>query len=162
MLPVRIGALPAFIVLYATMYVAFGVASPFLPRYFESRGLTPEEIGLLLALGRMGRLVAGPFAGRLADQLGALRAVLATCAASAAAMALGLLTVEGFWLLVIVHMGHAVALAPIPTLADALALNAGTRTAIRTGFEYGWVRGAASAAFVVGTSLPAKCWSRLN
>ena len=151
MLPVRIGALPAFIVLYATMYVAFGVASPFLPRYFESRGLTPEEIGLLLALGMMGRLVAGPFAGRLADQLGALRAVLATCAASAAAMALGLLTVEGFWLLVIVHMGHAVALAPIPTLADALALNAGTRTAIRTGFEYGWVRGAASAAFVVGT-----------
>ena len=151
MLPVRIDALPAFIVLYATMYVAFGVFSPFMPRFFESRGLTPEQLGLLLALGMMIRLVAGPFAGRLADQLGALRAVLATCAASAAAMALGLLTVEGFWLLVIVHMGHAAALAPIPTLADALALNAGTRTATRTGFEYGWVRGAASAAFLVGT-----------
>jgi PPP family 3-phenylpropionic acid transporter len=36
-------------------------------------------------------------------------------------------------------------------LADALALNAGAKTATQKGFEYGWVRGAASAAFIVGT-----------
>jgi PPP family 3-phenylpropionic acid transporter len=151
MLPGRTRALTAFIVLYAMMYAAFGVASPFWPRFFESRGLAPEQLGLLLALGMMIRLVAGPFAGRLADQLGALRAVLATCAAWAALMALGLLSVEGFWLLAVVHMGHAAALAPVTTLADALALEAGKPSAARTGFEYGRVRGAASAAFIVGT-----------
>ena len=32
-------ALPRFILLYAAMYAAFGVASPFLPRFLESRGL---------------------------------------------------------------------------------------------------------------------------
>jgi MFS transporter, PPP family, 3-phenylpropionic acid transporter len=151
MLPGRVGALAAFIVLYTMMYAAFGAASPFWPRFFESRGLPPEQLGILLGLGVMIRLVAGPFAGRLADQLGALRAVLATCAVSAAAMTLGLLTVEGFWLLALVHMGHAAALAPITTLADALALNAGKQTPTHKGFEYGWVRGSASAAFIVGT-----------
>jgi len=149
----RIGPLPAFIILYAMMYAAFGVASPFWPRFFESRGLAPEQIGLLLALGMAVRWVAGPFAGRLADHLGALRAVLATGAACAAAMALGLLTVESFWPLAIVHISYAAALAPITTLADALALNAGVKTATQKGFEYGWVRGAASAAFILGTLL---------
>src|SRR5438093_157316 len=36
-----------FIVLYAAIYGAFGAASPFWPRFFEARGLSAEEIGLL-------------------------------------------------------------------------------------------------------------------
>ena len=63
---VRLGALPAFIVLYATMYAAFGATSPFWPRFFDSRGLTPGELGLLLGLGTLVRLVAGPLVGRAA------------------------------------------------------------------------------------------------
>src|SRR5262245_38061569 len=143
----RARTLTAFIALYATMYAAFGVASPFWPRFFETRGLAPDELGLLLALGVAVRLVAGPLAGRLADQLGALRAVLALCSAAAAALALTLLAAQGFAVLLLLHMAHAAALAPITTLADALALNAARRAA----FEYGWVRGAASAAFIAGT-----------
>lgn len=146
----RLGALPAFIILFATMYAAFGVASPYWPRFFESRGLTPEQLGLLLAVGIMTRLIAGPLVGRIADLLGALRAVLATCAACAAAGALALLTTKEFGLLMVIHIGQAAALTPTTTLADALALNAATRGS-RKSFEYGWVRGSASAAFIAGT-----------
>ena len=64
-------ALPAFLALYAAMHAAFGVASPFWPRYFEARGLTPEELGLLFGLGTAMRLIAGPLANRIADLLGA-------------------------------------------------------------------------------------------
>ena len=71
---VSFGALHCFILLYALMYAAFGAASPFWPRFFESRGLTPEQLGFLLALGILVRLIAGPLAGRVADILGALRA----------------------------------------------------------------------------------------
>jgi PPP family 3-phenylpropionic acid transporter len=43
-------------------------------------------------------------------------------------------------------------LAPITVLADALALGAATpRDGQRKPFEYGWVRGAGSAAFIAGT-----------
>jgi PPP family 3-phenylpropionic acid transporter len=145
-------ALPAFVALYATMYAAFGVASPFWPRFFEARGLSPEQLGVLLALGMTVRWVlAGPLAGRLADQLGASRGMLAACAACAALVGLALLTAHGFWFLLLLHMAHAAALAPTTTLADALALNAAKPNARQRGFEYGWVRGAASAAFIAGT-----------
>jgi PPP family 3-phenylpropionic acid transporter len=146
---VPLGPLHGFILLYVLMYGAFGAASPFWPLFFESRGLTPEQLGLLLALGTLVRLIAGPLAGRVADILGAVRASLAACAGAAALLAAGLLAVDGFWALVLVHMAYAAALAPVTALADALAVNAAR--APGKGFEYGWVRGSASAAFIGGT-----------
>ena len=140
-----------FVALYALMYAAFGVSSPFMPAFFEGRGLAPEQVGLLFAAGTAIRLVSGPLAGRLADLTQALRAVLAICALAAALVAIGLLSAPAFIPLLLTSLLHAAALAPTTTLADALALGAaGSRDALR-GFEYGWVRGAGSGVFVVGT-----------
>jgi PPP family 3-phenylpropionic acid transporter len=143
-------ALHRFVALYALMYAAFGVSSPFLPAFFEARGLGPEQLGMLFATGTAIRLLSGPLCGRLADLTRALRAVLAVCTALAALVALGLLPAAGFRALLLMSVLHAAALAPITTLADALALGAATRDA-ETRFEYGWVRGAGSAAFIAGT-----------
>lgn len=145
--------LPSFILLYVLMYGAFGVASPFWPRFFESRGLGPEELGLLLALGTAARLASGPIAGRVADRYGARRAILAICIVISGLFALGLLPAESFWLLLLVSLGQAAFLAPVTTLADALALRQAREAERVAGgrFEYGWVRGAGSAAFIGGT-----------
>ena len=143
--------LPRFILLYALMYAAFGVSSPFMPAFFESRGLAPEQLGLVFALGTAVRLISGPFAGRVADLTQALRATLAICTALAALVALGLLSAQGFWILLLVSLCHAAALAPVTTLADALAIRAAAPREARKGFEYGWVRGTGSAAFIAGT-----------
>ena len=72
------------------------------------------------------------------------------CAIATAAAAIGYLPAWGFWPLLIVSLFHAFALAPTTNLADALALVA-SRTG--QGFEYGWVRGAGSAAFILGSLL---------
>jgi MFS transporter, PPP family, 3-phenylpropionic acid transporter len=134
------------------MYAAFGVASPFWPRFFETRGMSPEQIGLLLGLGTIVRLIAGPVAARVADRLQQLRHVLAAAAALAACLAFGLPWVSGFWIFLIVRLCHEAALTPTTSLADALALGASKSRAPRgMSFEYGWVRGSASAAFVFGT-----------
>ncbi|ESY67375.1 MFS transporter [Mesorhizobium sp. LNHC252B00] len=144
----RLRPLLAFLALYAAMYAAFGTASPFWPRYFEARGLTPEELGVLFGLGNAARLIAGPLANRIADLLGALRITLAVCIGIAVAATLGLAAVQGLFLLLVVYLAQSAGLAPITTLADALAARASVREPV---FEYGWVRGAASAAFVAGT-----------
>jgi PPP family 3-phenylpropionic acid transporter len=89
--------------------------------------------------------------GRLADLTQALRAVLAICTALAALVALGLLPAAGFWALLMISVLHAAALAPITTLADALALAAAVPRDGATRFEYGWARGTGSAAFIAGT-----------
>ena len=87
----RLTALTRFILLYAAMYAAFGVASPFLPAFISARGLSPEELALVLGAGTAVRLVTGPLAGRIGDLIGALRVVLVVCIALAASVTLGYL-----------------------------------------------------------------------
>ena len=139
-------ALPKFLVLYSAMYAAYGVSSPFLPAFVTERGLQPEHLGFVLAAGTAIRLVAAPLAGRIADRLQALRMVLVVCIALAGAVTLGYLPAHGFALLLGLTLLHAAFLAPMTVLADALALGASRVAA----FEYGWVRGAGSAAFIGG------------
>jgi PPP family 3-phenylpropionic acid transporter len=137
---------------FVLLYGGFGVSSPFLPRFFESRGIGPADLGLLLGLGTAVRLLSGPLAGRVADLYAARRAVLALCIAVAAAIALGLAHATSVAALFALSLADAAALAPTTTLADALALSAAEPAkGRRPAFEYGWVRGAASAAFVAGS-----------
>jgi PPP family 3-phenylpropionic acid transporter len=147
----RVSGVFAYIALYAALYGAFGVASPFWPKYFETRTLTPEQIGFILAAALLVRLIAGPLIGTLADFLQSLRLVLASCAALAGAAAVALLWANGFWLLLVVALVQAAALAPTTSIADALSVNAAKPQMKGRPFEYGWIRGSASAAFVCGT-----------
>ena len=141
------------IALYALMYAAFGVSSPFMPAFLASRGLGPEQLGIVFATGTAIRLVSGPLCGRLADLTQALRAVMVTCTALSALIALALLPAAGFWPLLGVSLLQAAALSPITTLADAIALGVTAPRGAGPRFEYGWARGAGSAAFIVGTLL---------
>ena len=150
-------ALSRFLILYAALYAGFGVQSPYLQSLLESRDLRPEAIALVLAAGSAVRLVAGPAAGRLADRLDAPKVILSLCSAVAALIALGYLPARGLWLLFAVGVFHSAALAPLAPLSDTLALGAAAAArsddAVRRGFEYGWVRGAGSAAFILGSVL---------
>jgi PPP family 3-phenylpropionic acid transporter len=87
----------------------------------------------------------------LADQFGSWRLVLASCAASAAGAALALIWARPFWLLLLVALMQAAALAPTTSIADALAVSIASPRMVGRPFGYGWVRGSASAAFVAGT-----------
>src|ERR687898_283393 len=147
--------LTRFVLLYAAMYAGFGVASPFLPAFISARGLPPEQLGLVLSAGTAVRLLTAPLAGRIGDLIQALRVVLVVCIALAAFVTLSYLAAHGFWILLGVSLLHAASLAPITILADALALGSAfpPPSSGRRGFEYGWVRGSASAAFIVGTLL---------
>jgi PPP family 3-phenylpropionic acid transporter len=151
----RSNPLTRFILLYAAMYAGFGVASPFLPSFLSARGLPPEQLGVMLGAGTAIRLLTAPLAGRIGDLIQALRVVLVICTALSAAATLSYLAAHDLWILLCVSLLHAASLAPITILADALAVGSATppATSARRGFEYGWVRGTGSAAFIIGTLL---------
>ena len=144
-------ALLRFMTLYAALFSAFGFASPFLPAFLAGRGLGPEELGFVLSAATALRLVCGPIGGRLADRLHAFRTELAVCAILAASAALLYLAAHGFWTVMAISLLQAAALAPLVPLADALSLAHARPQKSAAGFEYGWVRGAGSAAFIAGT-----------
>jgi PPP family 3-phenylpropionic acid transporter len=152
----RFSNLARFAILYAALYAAFGVASPFLPAFLGQRGLDAEEIALVLAAGTAIRLIAGPLAGRLADRHRAWSKLLVGCAAGAAGCALLFLPAQGFGILLVVALAQAALLAPLAPISDALALSASTGAGTKSfgeTFQYGWVRGVGSAAFVAGSLL---------
>jgi PPP family 3-phenylpropionic acid transporter len=77
--------------------------------------------------------------------------VLTVCTTLAALVAIGFLSAAGFRMLLVISGLHAAVLAPITTLADALALSAAVSRSGVARFEYGWVRGTGSAVFIIGT-----------
>lgn len=149
-----------YLLLFGMLYLGFGVQSPYVPRLLKEHGLSPEAIGAVLAAGTAIRLAAGPAAGRLADRLDATCLVFGVSAAAAAVAGIGYLPAHGFWPLLIVVLLQGAALAPLAPLADAMVLvSAGS---VKTGFDYGWMRGAGSAAFIVGATLSGQLIEHLS
>ena len=146
---------PMFLAVYALLYAAFGVQSPFLPALLRERGLNAEEIGIVLGGSTAIQVLAGPMVGHTADRLRRHTLTLCACALVAAIAGEGYVTTRGFGALLIVGLVHAAMLAPIVPISDALATTAARQSEIGgTGrFEYGWLRAAGSAAFVVGILL---------
>jgi len=145
--------LSRFAALFAVLYFGFGLASPFFPVFLASRGITPEQIGIVLSLSAAVRLASGPLAGRLSDYIHHVRGVLSTACILAATFALWFALHSSFSILLFVSLSYAAALAPTTSLADALALRSSRATPSSAGFEYGWARGSGSAAFVLGSIL---------
>lgn len=147
---------PRFLALYAALFAAFGVVSPFLPGLLQQNGLSSGSIGIVLAGGTAIRLLAGPIGGRTADRTGRPAAVLSGFSIVAALVALGYVPARGLPLLLLVSIAHAAALSPLTPIADALALGSaqGERPcspgAGAFGFEYGWVHATGSVGFIVG------------
>jgi PPP family 3-phenylpropionic acid transporter len=151
--------LKPFLALYAALFAAFGVASPFLPGLLQHDGLHAGGIGLVLAAGTAIRLLAGPLGGRLADRLAHPSRVLAGFAAASAIVALLYAPARGLAALLCVSVAHAAVLAPLTPVADALALGSALQP---PGFRYGWVRGAGSAAFIAATLLSGQMVERFG
>jgi PPP family 3-phenylpropionic acid transporter len=144
--------LGAYLFLYIALYAGWGALSPFLPAVLAHRGANSEEVGALLAVAMVLRLVAIPATGVLADRLGATRQVLAVLLVAAAGLAIAYGHVGSFVGLLLVSALHATATGPIGPLPDVLAVSAASAPG-RVSFSYGWVRGAGAAAFVGGSTL---------
>jgi PPP family 3-phenylpropionic acid transporter len=153
-----VSAAAPYALLYATQFFAFGVVLPFLPAVLAGRGLDAREVALVLAAGSAVRLVAGPLGGRLADALGAPRAVLALGAAVAALTASGFLIASGLLLVLCAHLAMSVAMAPIVPLSDAATLHATRRLRI----DYGRARAAGSIAFILASVLAGQAVARFG
>jgi PPP family 3-phenylpropionic acid transporter len=61
---------------YAAIFLVAGVSMPWFPIYLQSRGLSPDQIGLLLAVGMWVKPLANPLATRWADGSGQRRTPL--------------------------------------------------------------------------------------
>jgi len=131
---------------YAAYFLYGGIQLPFFPLWLESRGLSAREIGFVIAVPMVVRIIFTPFIGHQADRRSALKTtlVLASGAGCLAMAVVGL--VQGFVAIMAAVIIAAIAYAPLLSLSDAYALN-GLRV---RGRAYGPVRLWGSVSFIVG------------
>lgn len=122
-----------------------GVFTPFFSASLAFRGLSADQIGLLLSLALILRAVAGPLSGIMADARNDRRFMM---------LVLYWITLAGFGGLCLVNSPILIFLVAVPAYvaygaATPLIESVSVRLAERHGFDYGKVRIWASTAFVV-------------
>jgi PPP family 3-phenylpropionic acid transporter len=152
-------ALPGFLLLYGALFSAYGTQSAYIPAFLLGHGLPVERIGLVLAAGMVVRIASAAAIGRLADRLRRRKQVLTAAAALSGLVGSAYMIAFGFLPLLGVSIAYAAATASLAPLSDALAVPAASEG---RGFQYGWVRGAGSAAFVSGTLLSGQLIDRFG
>lgn len=131
--------------MFAATFMGIGAQMAFLPLWLQQTGLTAAEVGQLLAVGVLTRVVTGPVLAALADRFNAPGRALALMGlASASTMLAFLPLAQGGYtalLVAMVAMGSAqAALIPVQEGASYAA-------AERLGLSYGRARVAGSFAF---------------
>ncbi len=131
---------------YGALFMGIGVSLPYLPVWLKAKGLSPQDIGLALALQSVMRVLVAPAVSHLADRLGRLRPVMAF---SSLGVLIGLLHLALFAVgRGEVLLGVAIAfgaLAPMMPLSDAYAIT----MVRRHGLDYGRMRLWGSLSFII-------------
>lgn len=131
----------------ACLFSANGMVLPFLGRWLEvERGLIGAEIGMVLALPQLARLVTGPMIAHWADRAGDRRVPLGLIGV-AALVAYGAFfyAARGFWpLLALGFVALSLAQAATPLVEAALL-----RATAQGRLSYGVARAIGSLAFIV-------------
>jgi PPP family 3-phenylpropionic acid transporter len=129
---------------YAAFFAVVGIMLPFWPVWLAAKGMSAEEIGVLVAIGVGAKVVGNPLAGRLADRSGQRRrpmAALAVCALFAFAL---FAMADGFWPILAVTLLFFLVWPPVMPLGESL-----TMLAVRDGgVDYGRIRLWGSLSFI--------------
>lgn len=136
---------PRMALQYVLLFAASGVTLPFAGLWFREQGLSGAEIGALLAIPMLGRLVTGPAIAVWADGFKYRRTPIALLGLAMALGYGGAGLVQGFAAWAVCWFVGATAAAALIPLSDVMTL----RVAKRDGFPFSLPRGCGSAAFVV-------------
>ncbi|MGE6743946.1 MFS transporter [Allorhizobium pseudoryzae] len=143
---------------YAAALGVNGILLPFFPVWLKSLTFDDVEIGLILSLPILLRILAGPLFGFLADRMAERARVLLFSAGLSIATALALTKVEGFWPVLVLFALQGAAFAPFTPVLESITVM-GVR---RWGFRYGSIRVWGSIGFVVTTLIAGEAVSRLS
>ncbi|MBT3929135.1 MAG: hypothetical protein HOF34_00295, partial [Rhodospirillaceae bacterium] len=136
-----------FAMFYGAVFFVLGVVVPFWPIWLQSRGLTPGDIGIILAVGPWMRVLVDPVIARAADHGGQGRRMLVITAAVSLIAFSGFSLVSSFWLILLITLVYAPSYHALIPLGDSQAMSA----VLRHGLDYGRIRLWGSVTFILGT-----------
>lgn len=124
-----------------------GIALPYFPVWLRTLDYSDYEIGVILALPLIVRILSAPAIGLIAGRVEDRSTILLWSGGLSLMTAVALFFTTGFWPVLLVYCLQTAAYSPYLPVVDSLAIT-GAR---RFGLDYAAMRGVGSAAFVVST-----------
>ncbi|NTG46908.1 MFS transporter [Agrobacterium rhizogenes] len=132
---------------YCAPLIVNGIALPFFPVWLAGLSFSDREIGLILAVPMVVRVLVVPIVGMLADRVQERATVLFWSGALSLLTAIALYWTSDFWPVLLVYGIQGATYAPYVPIVESIAVS-GVR---RWGFDYGSMRVWGSIAFIVST-----------
>jgi len=121
---------------YGSMFLAVGVAVPFLPLWLRHKGFSDSDIGILNAVPIWTMVLINIFVGRLADKASDWRQVILLCSLIAGVAPIFLFGTSGVWPIIAIWT-----LCVLPIMAMSPIIDAATvRMARRRGSDFALIR----------------------
>jgi PPP family 3-phenylpropionic acid transporter len=130
---------------YASVFSVVGLQLPYWPLYLSYKGLSPAEIGQVLAGGSLIRILANPLAGHIADGRGERRPTMIALAIVGLVSTAFYPLANGFSALLAVTLLSFAATSAMAPLGDSLTM----QCAAARQLDYGRVRLWGSLSFIV-------------
>jgi MFS transporter, PPP family, 3-phenylpropionic acid transporter len=132
---------------FAALFLIYGVHITYFPVWLHSRGLSPEQIGVIVALPIFMRTLLTPIIAAHADTRGNHRDMIIWLSCASAVLAVVMSQCRTFWTLLPVAVPFAIAIASIMPLTETIAVSGVNRG----GHDYGRMRAWGSATFLLAT-----------
>ncbi len=134
---------------YAAIFTAIGIHLPYWPLWLKAQGLTPGEIGLLLAMTFFTKIVTNPLVGLLVDRRGDRRRPMVMLAAGGVLSFLLYGIVDGFAGILAVTVLSGGFFAGMMPIGENLTM----MQAARHGLDYGRIRLWGSLTFIAAAAV---------
>lgn len=135
-----------FALAYGAFFLGFGAYLPFIPAWYETRGLSAEMVGLAVSASMVGRVLAAPLGAALGDRAAKKRHALLFFALATFVLFLAHIPASNPWVIVALACVAGGAYTGIIPIMDAFAMSEATRR----GFAFGPPRAVGSAFFIAG------------
>ncbi len=129
---------------YSTMTIVMS----YIPLYFQSEGLSGNQVGLLMAIGPFATIIAQPFWGFMSDKYKTIKRMINLSAIGVVIATVGFILMGNFYGYLIMMFVLFLFLSPLTALGDSLS----QKTATLKGVSFGRIRMWGSLGFAV-TSL---------
>lgn len=134
---------------YTAMFLPAGVSTLLMPIWLDSKGITPEQIGIISATPIFIMIVLNMVVGRIADKARDWRSVIIAGSLISGVVSFGFILVDEFWGILIFSILCVIPIMAIEPVIDAAAI----RMTRRRGSDFALVRIWGSIGYIVMTAL---------
>lgn len=135
--------------LFSAPMIVNGIGLPYFPSFLDYLGMSAAEIGIILAIPHIVRMIGTPLGSMAADRASDRSHVLLWSGTISFCTAIAFFYTHSFWSVLLVYALQGIFYAPYAPIAEAIIVT-GVR---RWGFDYGILRLWGSVAFVISTMI---------